>query len=418
MSNEDGGKVETPKPRTKTAIETAPPQPTDGASTAPKQRAPEITPSTEPPPQPVNERPKTPPARNEHPSEPPPATRATTGAHGDVAARSAAGQGGNASSGETGQQAATDSTGSRTSTGGNQDTPTSRTANRTGEVKDETTPPVPSRPPDTGTTQRDATGGGAGHEPLQDEKGGATDTSKDTGAPRTVGDTTGSGAAGQAGGDTPSAVKAEGRENPIERFREEVPPEYSAALENPKHVQSGQKGSWNAELNKPEPNTAYVVDGNKLFVTDDRGRTVFSGGQYERARAPSENTDKRHQYNQTTAGTRAYDTDAGKWGRSAPVERRVGDEGGHLQPAFLGGPGERINTVPQTAELNRGAGSDWARSEANMRRYLASDKSGNEIQYVCEPVYQGDAVRPSHFLTRWRPAGEQDWRDELSHKNK
>ncbi|NQB02878.1 DNA/RNA non-specific endonuclease, partial [Pseudomonas paraeruginosa] len=37
-------------------------------------------------------------------------------------------------------------------------------------------------------------------------------------------------------------------------------------------VSSGSKGVWTKELNKPEPNTIYKVDGNKTYQTDSLGR--------------------------------------------------------------------------------------------------------------------------------------------------
>jgi len=38
------------------------------------------------------------------------------------------------------------------------------------------------------------------------------------------------------------------------------------------NLTSGAKGNWNAELNKPSPNTIYNVDSNKTYQTDSLGR--------------------------------------------------------------------------------------------------------------------------------------------------
>jgi hypothetical protein len=73
-------------------------------------------------------------------------------------------------------------------------------------------------------------------------------------------------------------------------------------------VSSGGKGSWTKELNKPEPDTIYKVDGNKTYQTDGLGRV-------ERVESTLSLTkNDRNTYQQCITGKCGID----------------GDEGGHL----------------------------------------------------------------------------------------
>ncbi|WP_081337523.1 MULTISPECIES: DNA/RNA non-specific endonuclease [Pseudomonas putida group] len=82
-------------------------------------------------------------------------------------------------------------------------------------------------------------------------------------------------------------------------------------------VSSGSKWAWTKELNKPEPNTIYKVDGNKTDQTDSLGRV-------ERVESNLTLTkNDRNTYQQCVVG---------KCGAS-------GDEGGHLIASVLNGPG-------------------------------------------------------------------------------
>lgn len=112
-------------------------------------------------------------------------------------------------------------------------------------------------------------------------------------------------------------------------------------------VQSGSKGAWNKDLNKPAPNTTYRVDGTHVYRTDAQGRvtdveTTLSGPQ--------------------TAGDRNGYQQA-KSGRSG----QPGDDGGHLIASILGGPGEALNLAPMASGLNRG---EWKAMETGWRKTL------------------------------------------------
>jgi len=70
----------------------------------------------------------------------------------------------------------------------------------------------------------------------------------------------------------------------------------------------------------------------------------------------------------------------------------VGDQGGHLIAATLGGAGDRINLVPQAATLNNGP---WKTMENELKTALAEGKKVNikiEIGYPPE-----GGVRPNVF---------------------
>ncbi|MGG4665614.1 DNA/RNA non-specific endonuclease, partial [Providencia vermicola] len=134
-------------------------------------------------------------------------------------------------------------------------------------------------------------------------------------------------------------------------------------------IKSGSKGDWNKQLNKPEPNTTYKVDGNKTFQTDSLGRTSLAEGSL------SLNKNDRNTYQQCKAG---------KCGVS-------GDEGGHLFASILNGPGEKINMVPMDGTLNK---SGWKKMENTWASALKENKS---VYVKIEPVYKGNSPRPESF---------------------
>uniref|UniRef100_UPI00234B2D64 DNA/RNA non-specific endonuclease n=2 Tax=unclassified Providencia TaxID=2633465 RepID=UPI00234B2D64 len=134
-------------------------------------------------------------------------------------------------------------------------------------------------------------------------------------------------------------------------------------------VKSGSKGDWNKQLNKPEPNTTYKVDDNKIFQTDSLGRTSLAEGSL------SLNKNDRNTYQQCKTG---------KCGNGK-------DEGGHLFASILNGPGEKINMVPMDGTLNK---SGWKKMENAWVRALKENK---EVYVKIEPVYKGNSARPESF---------------------
>lgn len=112
---------------------------------------------------------------------------------------------------------------------------------------------------------------------------------------------------------------------------------------------SGGKGNWNKELNNPQPNTVYEVDGNKVYKTDSLARP----SQVEATLSP--NVKDRNGYQQCKAG---------KCGL-------VGDEGGHLIASIFNGPGEILNLVPMDGNLNKGV---WKQMENTWTKALGEGK--------------------------------------------
>jgi filamentous hemagglutinin len=138
-------------------------------------------------------------------------------------------------------------------------------------------------------------------------------------------------------------------------------------------VSSGSKGAWTKEINKPEPNTIYKVDGNKSYQTDSLGRVE----KVESNLSLTKND--RNTYQQCVAG---------KCGVS-------GDEGGHLIASVFNGPGERLNLLPMNGNLNKGA---WKVMENTWASAL---KQGQTVGVKIEPVYSGSSVRPDRFTVRY-----------------
>ena len=134
-------------------------------------------------------------------------------------------------------------------------------------------------------------------------------------------------------------------------------------------TESGSKGNWNELLNNPEPNTRYIVDGNKIYDTDHLGRVV-------RVEATLKlDTLDRNTYQQLKAGKQGID----------------GDEGGHLIASILNGSGEKINLLPMNSNLNRGL---WKKHESRWANAL---RDGKTVKVKIEPVYQGKDIRPIKF---------------------
>ncbi|WP_080750952.1 DNA/RNA non-specific endonuclease, partial [Providencia rettgeri] len=144
-------------------------------------------------------------------------------------------------------------------------------------------------------------------------------------------------------------------------------------------VKSGSKGDWNKQLNKPEPNTIYQVDGNKTYKTDSQGRVETVEAKL------SLNSNDRNTYQQCKVGRCGV----------------VGDEGGHLIATIFTGPGEKLNIVPMDSNLNR---SEWKKMENSWAKALKENK---EVDVRIEPVYLGNSDRPSSFNVMYKIGNER-----------
>ncbi|EHJ6824682.1 contact-dependent inhibition toxin CdiA [Escherichia coli] len=134
-------------------------------------------------------------------------------------------------------------------------------------------------------------------------------------------------------------------------------------------LDSGGKGNWSKELNNPQPNKVYHVDGDKIYKTDAQARP----SQVEATLSP--NVKDRNGYQQCKAGKYGLD----------------GDEGGHLIASIFNGPGEKLNLVPMDGNLNKGA---WKQMENTWAKALGE---GKEVKVNIQPSYIGDSVRPAKF---------------------
>ncbi|HFF8525196.1 TPA: DNA/RNA non-specific endonuclease, partial [Providencia rettgeri] len=144
-------------------------------------------------------------------------------------------------------------------------------------------------------------------------------------------------------------------------------------------IKSGGKGDWNKQLNKPEPNTIYKVDGNNTYRTDSQGRVQSVEAKL------SLNTNDRNSYQQCKAGKCGI----------------AGDEGGHLIGTRFNGPGEKINIVPMNSNLNR---VEWKKMENSWAEAL---KNGKQVNVKIEPVYSGNSARPTKFNVKYTIEGER-----------
>lgn len=153
----------------------------------------------------------------------------------------------------------------------------------------------------------------------------------------------------------------------------------------------GGRGSLNAELMNPQPNTTYVVHPDvkdpvegvshaHVFQTVAQGRTVLA------------HTD------QLSLG----DAD-----RSESVQSRVGDEGGdgydggHLFGNGYGGGGEYGNMVAMLRDLNRGAGDSFYNLENHWRSILKVDPVA-KIPVTVRSRFIGGSKVPERFEVLYR----------------
>lgn len=148
---------------------------------------------------------------------------------------------------------------------------------------------------------------------------------------------------------------------------------------------SGSKNNWTKELNKPKSNEVYHLDGNKTYHTDELGRTK----SVESSLVFSKND--RNAYQQSKAGKSG----------------NAGDDGGHLIATIFNGPGEKINTVPMDANLNRGA---WKKME---NKWADALKNGHQVQVKIDVSYKDNGARPDHFSVTYQVGNERPIRERF-----
>ncbi|MEO8121766.1 MAG: DNA/RNA non-specific endonuclease [Rhodoferax sp.] len=114
-----------------------------------------------------------------------------------------------------------------------------------------------------------------------------------------------------------------------------------------------------------------MLDNGHTYVTDANGRVNAVVGELDLTKMD------RNPYQQCVTG---------KCGD-------IGDQGGHLIAATLGGAGDRINLVPQAATLNNGA---WKVMENEFKAALDAGKTVSIKIDVGYPP--GGGTRPNSFL--------------------
>lgn len=143
---------------------------------------------------------------------------------------------------------------------------------------------------------------------------------------------------------------------------------------NEVRLNSGGKGNWSKELNKPEPNTKYIVDDNKIYVTDSVGRTTSAEANLNKI------IRDRNQYQQRKVGNSGEE----------------GDHGGHLIASIFDGPGEKLNMVPMNSTLNQGA---WKAMENMWSKAL---NRGESVDVKITPNYKNSELRPYSFDVKYK----------------
>lgn len=138
-------------------------------------------------------------------------------------------------------------------------------------------------------------------------------------------------------------------------------------------VDSGKKRAWNKTMNKPESNTVYKVDGNKIYHTDELSRTTSVSATLGLSK------NDRNGYQQCKAG-KCGNTD---------------DEGGHLIASIFNGPGEKLNLVPIGDNLNKGAWESMENSRSNAL------KDGKNVEVNIQPIYSGNNIRPDRVIVKY-----------------
>jgi hypothetical protein len=137
---------------------------------------------------------------------------------------------------------------------------------------------------------------------------------------------------------------------------------------------AGQQGGWNRTANRRnlQPNSVYIERRTGYtYRTDGSGRVDSISG---RLRAGHGN---RNSYQQGVSGRR---------------DRRATDQGGHLFAHIFRGPGERVNLVPMSSNLNNGA---WRAME---RRWADALARGDTVHVEGRVVYPPGSERPSRFV--------------------
>lgn len=132
----------------------------------------------------------------------------------------------------------------------------------------------------------------------------------------------------------------------------------------------------NEVLNTPRAasNTTYFVDGRTAYEHDLEGRLIKETTVYTQD----------FEYKSDRGSNQAYIRDS--------KDGVPGDESSHSVPYCLGGPNEAINQTPMRADINRGAGSEWNKTEREINNAV---NDGKTVYVEHTYSYETHTSRPS-----------------------
>lgn len=143
-------------------------------------------------------------------------------------------------------------------------------------------------------------------------------------------------------------------------------------------LKNGNQG-LNEVLNTPRAatNTTYFVDGRSVYEHDANGRLIKESTIYTQD----------FEYKSDRGSNQSYIRDS--------KDGVPGDESSHSVPYCLGGPNEAINQTPMRTDINRGAGSDWNRTEREINNAV---NNGKTVYVEHSYSYETNTSRPSEII--------------------
>jgi len=147
-------------------------------------------------------------------------------------------------------------------------------------------------------------------------------------------------------------------------------------------LKNGNQG-LNEVLNTPRAasNTTYFVDGRTAYEHDLEGRLIKESTVYT----------QEFEYKSDRGSNQAYIRDS--------KDGVPGDESSHSVPYCLGGPNEAINQTPMRADINRGSGSEWNKTEREINNAV---NEGKTVYVEHTYSYSTDTARPTDITLSTR----------------
>ena len=130
------------------------------------------------------------------------------------------------------------------------------------------------------------------------------------------------------------------------------------------------------------PNSEYYINGYR-YTTDEKSRIISAEGKLH-----LKDRDERLNIKDSIE-------DIGKG------DQKPGDDRGHLIGDQFDGSNGLENMIPQNADINR---NDFRNLETGLAKEV---KSGNDVYYKVEPVYDGDSRRPIAIVVSYSINGNE-----------